>query len=208
MADQTPPEDTDAGNEPSQNGSSGELSSGDESAPKPTVKNVSSAAIAQGKKAVEIVDKASTVAEGASNAFGAIKWVSIAIVTIIFAGGAYGLYKVVSAPAKAVGHAAESVTESVKSGAVKIKDSSADVAKRLFIPVTQTAQFNSRSEAAFLAVSNMALSEAAGVKDRLFRAKNFNGNAGRVCSFNLDFGNGVLPVTKKRSMIMSQNSAP
>jgi len=41
----------------------------------------------------------------------------------------------------------------------------------------------------------MAVTQPEGVKDRMSRAKNFNGNAGRICAFNLDFGNGKLPVT-------------
>jgi len=60
----------------------------------------------RGKKAVETADRAATVAESANNAFSAIKWVAIAVVTLTLAGGAYGVYKVISAPAKAVGNAA------------------------------------------------------------------------------------------------------
>ncbi|MEP1229956.1 MAG: hypothetical protein ABJG88_04715 [Litorimonas sp.] len=161
----------------------------------PIVKTVGGAALEHGKKAVEIVDKASTVAEGASNAFGAIKWVSIALVTIIFAGGAYGVYKVVSAPVKAVGDATEAVAEKVKSGAEKIKDSSAEVTGRLIIPSTQKKSLNQNAETAFTALSNMMSSNPEKVKDRLFRAKNFHGNDGRVCTFNLNFGNGELGVT-------------
>jgi len=167
----------------------------EENTPKPTIKSVGDAAIEQGKKAAEIVDKASKVADNASNAFGAIKWTAIAIVTIVIAGGAYGVYKVVSAPVKAVGNATEAVTESVKTGAEKIKESGADVANRLIVPTTQTAKFNRLSETAFAAVSSMTVTKPDGVKDRIFRTKNFNGNAGRVCNFDFNFGNGELPVT-------------
>jgi len=93
-----------------------------------------------------MVDKASTVAEGASNAFGAIKWTAIAIVTIIIAGGAYGTYKVVSAPVKAVGNATEAVMDTVKSGAEKLKVSGADVVNRLNISVSQSSKLNHLSE--------------------------------------------------------------
>ncbi len=167
----------------------------DETAVKSTAKTVGSAALEQGKKAAEIVDKAATIADGASHAFGAIKWVSIAIVMMIFAGGSYGVYKLVSAPVKAVGHASEAVAETVKSGAEKIKDSGAEVAHRLDIPTSQLAVLNQISEKTFTALSTMAVSEPNGVKDRLFRAKNFRGHDGRVCTFDLDFGNGKLPVT-------------
>ena len=160
----------------------------------PTVKSVGGAALEQGKKAAAMVDKASTVAEGASNAFGAIKWTAIAIVTIIIAGGAYGTYKVVSAPVKAVGSATEVVTDSVKSGADKLKDSSSAVVKRLNIPVSQQSKLNNVSDTAFAAVSNMTATEPQNVKDRMFRVKNFPGSDGRVCAFSLDFGHGELPV--------------
>jgi len=66
----------------------------------------------RGKKAMETADRAATVAESANNAFSAIKWTAIAIVTLTLAGGAFGVYKIVSAPAKAAANAAGAVTES------------------------------------------------------------------------------------------------
>ena len=50
----------------------------EETSKKTTVKSVGGAALEQGKKAAAMVDKASTVAESASGAFGAIKWTAIA----------------------------------------------------------------------------------------------------------------------------------
>ena len=167
----------------------------EETSKKTTVKSVGGAALEQGKKAAAMVDKASTVAESASGAFGAIKWTAIAIVTIIIAGGAYGTYKVVSAPVKAVGSATEAVTDSVKSGADKLKESSSAVANRLNISVSQQSKLNRVSDAAFSALSNMAATKPQNVKDRMSRVKNFPGSNDRVCAFNLDFGNGELPVT-------------
>ena len=75
----------------------------------------------RGKKAMETADRAGTIAESANNAFGAIKWVAIAVVTLTLAGGAYGVYKVVSAPAKAVGNAAGAVSDTVRTGTDKSK---------------------------------------------------------------------------------------
>ena len=46
----------------------------------------------RGKKAMETADRAATVAESANNAFGAIKWVAIAVVTLTLVGGAYGAW--------------------------------------------------------------------------------------------------------------------
>ncbi len=157
-------------------------------------KSIGKAAVEGGKKAAEIADRAATVAEGASNAFGAIKWTAIAVVTLTFAGGAFAIYKAVSVPAKAVGNAVEGVSGAVKSGSEKVKDSSSAALNRLSIPVSNPARLNSLSEAAFESLSVMAVTEPEGIKDRLFRAKNFSGNEGRICTLSVDFGNGTIPV--------------
>ena len=149
----------------------------------------------RGKKAIETADRAATVAESANSAFGAIKWVAIAVVTLTFAGGAYGVYKLVSAPAKAVSNAAGAVTDSVKTGAGKIKDSGAGVMNRLDIPSPNQSALNTAAEAAFKSLSNMAITEPNGMKDRLYRRTNFGGNEGRVCKLDINFGAGKLPVT-------------
>ena len=149
----------------------------------------------RGKKAIETADRAATVAESANNAFGAVKWVAIAVVTLTFVGGAYGVYKVVSAPAKAVGNAAGAVSESVKSGAGKIKDSGTDVMNRLDIPTANAAALNQAADAAFKALSTMAETAPDGMKDRLYRRTNFGGHENRVCKLDVDFGAGAIPVT-------------
>jgi len=149
----------------------------------------------RGKKAMETADRAATVAESANNAFSAIKWTAIAIVTLTLAGGAFGVYKVVSAPAKAAANAAGAVTESVKTGADKIKESSAGVMNRLDIPATNQAALNSIAEAAFSALTTMAATEPDGMKDRLYRRTNFGGHEGRICKLDVETGTVTLPVT-------------
>jgi len=149
----------------------------------------------RGKKAVETADRAATVVESASNAFSAIKWVAIAVVTLTLAGGAYGVYKVVSAPAKAVGNAAGAVTDTVKTGADKIKDSSTKVLTRLDIPTTDQRALNKAAEAAFKALNTMATTDPEGMKDRLYRRANFGGNEGRICKLDLQTGTVTIPVS-------------
>jgi len=152
-------------------------------------------ALDHGKKAVEMADKAATVAESASNVFGAIKWAAIAVVTLTFAGGAYGIYKAVSAPAKAVGSAAGAVTETVKTGADKIKESGSDMINRLGIPTSNQAVLNKASEAAFKALTTMSPSEPDGIKDRLYRRTNFGGHDNRICKLNIETGTVLIPVS-------------
>ncbi len=155
-----------------------------------------------GKKAVDIAERTAGVAESAGNAISAIKWTAIAIVALTFAGLAYGTYKIIAAPAKAVGNAAGAVSDGVKAGAGKIKDGAgkikdggAGVINRLDIAVPDQFAFNALSEAAFTALATMEPTKADGVKDRMARAKNFGGHEGRVCKFTVDFGTGALPVT-------------
>ncbi|MEP3891492.1 MAG: hypothetical protein ABJN69_13615 [Hellea sp.] len=152
-------------------------------------------ALDRGKQALETADRAATVVESASNAFGAIKWVAIAVVTLTFAGGGFAIYKAVSAPAKAIGNAAGTVTESVKTGAGKIKDSGADVINRLEIPTSDQAALNSLSEAAFKALTTMAATDPEGMKDRLYRRTHFGGHDGRICKLNITTQTLSIPVT-------------
>ena len=120
--------------------------------------------ISKKKKAAQLLGKANearesvtTVADTANNAFGAIKWTAITICLglVIFTG--FSVYKLVTAPARAVGNAAEVVTDTVKSGASTVKDGASDIIKRLVIPVSNQGQLNKAAEAAFAVVSNICL---------------------------------------------------
>jgi len=101
------------------------------------------------EKATATVDKANATMENASNVMSTIKWVAIAIVALVVLGGGYGIYKMVSAPARVVGNAAESVTDVAKAGTEKVKDATSDVINRLVVPSTDQETLDSRSEAAF-----------------------------------------------------------
>ena len=148
-----------------------------------------------GKKAMETADRTATVVESASNAFSAIKWVAIAVVTLTLAGGAYGAYKAVSAPAKAVGNAAGAVTGTVKSGADKLKESGSEVMNRLDIQATNQTALNRTAEAAFKALSTMTENEPDGMKDRIYRRTHFSGHEGRICKLDVTTGTVSIPVT-------------
>jgi hypothetical protein len=149
----------------------------------------------RGKKAMETADRAGSIAESASSAFGAVKWVAIAIVTLTLAGGVYGVYKVVSAPAKAVGNAAGAVTESVKSGTDKIKQSGAEVINRLDITTTNQTALNRAAEAAFKSLNTMTASEPESMKDRIYRRTHFGGHENQVCLLEVKTGTVSIPVT-------------
>jgi len=152
-------------------------------------------ALDHGKKAIETADRAATVVESANNAFGAIKWVAIAVVTLTLAGGAFAVYKVISAPAKAAANAAGVVTDTVKTGTDKLKASGSDVMNRLDIPTANQRALNTVSEAAFTALTTMAATEPDGMKDRIYRRTNFGGNDGRICKLNINTGTVSIPVT-------------
>ncbi len=149
----------------------------------------------RGKKVVKTAERTATATDNVSNAFSAIKWVAIAVVTLTVAGGAFGVYKVVSAPAKAVGNAAGAVTETVKTGTDKIRQSGSDVMNRLDIPATNQAALNTAAERAFKALTNMAETDPEGMKERIYRRTNFSGHENRVCKLDVDFGAGAIPVS-------------
>jgi len=152
-------------------------------------------------KATEILGKANqaresvtSVADTANNAFGAIKWVAIAICLglVVFTG--FSVYKLVTAPARAVGNAAETVTDTVKSGASTVKDGASDLIKRLAIKPTDQTRFNRAADAAFAKVSNMPATAPENMKERVFWTANFNGHDNKVCELSMSFGGEELPV--------------
>ncbi len=145
-------------------------------------------------KANQARESVTSVADAANNAFGAIKWVAIAICLglIVFTG--FSVYKLVTAPARAVGNAAETVTDTVKSGALTVKDSASDIIKRLVIPASNQGQLNTAAEAAFAALSNMGETAPETIKERMFWTANFGGHENKVCQLSMSFGGAELPV--------------
>jgi len=150
--------------------------------------------IDQGKKIADLTERASSAAESASTVFQAVKWVAIAVVTLTFAGGIYGTYKVISAPAKAVGSAAGAVGDTVKRGTNKIKQGGTDIMSRLEIETTRQDGLNKLADKAFSTLSDMDAVEPADIKERVFWRTQFPGHEGRICKFSLDFGHGDVPV--------------
>lgn len=146
------------------------------------------------EKATGAVDKANTTMENASNVMSTIKWVAIAIVALVIFGGGYSVYKLISAPARAVGDAAETVTDVAKAGTEKVKTATSDVINRLVVPASDQQQLDNAAEAAFSVLTEMEATKPAGVKDRMFRASKLGGNDGKVCELSIDFGNGSIPV--------------
>lgn len=156
-------------------------------------------------KTAEVADKASNVAEVANNAFGAVKWVSIAVVALVMFSIAYGGYKMITRPVAAVTEAAGTVVEKVGDGAGAIadkvgdsagavKEGASNVINRLVIPATDQSRLDSFAEAAFPVLFSLDKTKPDGVKERMFRRTNFGGSDGRVCKFMLDFGGGPLDV--------------
>jgi len=160
----------------------------DNDAPKPSTVEKAKATAA---KAMETADKTANVAEVANNAFSAIKWVAIAVVSFLIFSVAYGAYKMVTKPVAAVGDAAGNVVEAVGDGAGAIKEGAGNVINRLDIPVTDR-QFGKAAEGAFTVLNTMDETDPDGVKDRMFRRTNFGGSENRICKLTLNFGGDDL----------------
>ena len=153
------------------------------------------------KKAAKIIGKANeacesvaTVADTANNVFSAVKWVAIAISLglVIFVGSA--VYKLVTAPARVVGNAAEAVTDTVKSGASTVKEGTADIISRLVIKTPNQRALDIAAEAAFKTVTNIPAAAPDNMKQRVFWTANFGGHENKVCELSLKFGETDIPV--------------
>jgi Sec-independent protein translocase protein TatA len=139
-------------------------------------------------------DTAKTIAEGTGNAISAIKWVAIAIVALVIFGSGLAIYKMISAPAKAVGKATEAVTETVKSRASSMADGTTDLINRLVVPTANQADLNNLSEAAFSVLSNLVETPPEGMKERLYWTANLAGHENRVCELSIAFGGEPVSV--------------
>ncbi len=171
----------------------------DETPPIPNNKKTAKDALNTAKNAT---DTAKTIAEGTGNAISMIKWVAIAIVALTLFGSGFALYKMISAPAKAVGKATEAVTETVRSGASSMADGTSDLINRLVIPSANQADLDALSEAAFLTLSAMVETAPEGMKERLYWTANLSGSENRVCELSIGFGGEPIPV-----LIASDNKA-
>lgn len=145
-------------------------------------------------KAWETADNVGKVTEGAGQIFGAIKWVAIAICLglVILTGSA--VYKFVTAPVRAVGNAAETVTDTVKSGAETVKEGTADIIKRLVIAAPNQRALDASAERAFAALIKMPPREPSGLKERVFWTTHFGGHENKVCALSLNFGGDDISV--------------
>ena len=113
----------------------------------------------------------------------ALKWTIILLVGLLVAIGIFKAWQIATAPARAVGNAADSV-----------KSSASAVLNRLDVPITKQRAFDKASTAAFSHLNDMPQIEPDGVKDRGFRLTNLRGAQNRVCEMSHDFGIGEIPV--------------
>lgn len=151
-------------------------------------------AVKTAQQAQKTVDHLGKVAEGASSAFSAVKWVAIAVsLGFIFAIGWTG-YKLISAPAKAAANATESVTQAVKSGVGSVTDGTSNVINRLRIPSSNQPLTNKLAETAFARLANMPPTPPDTLKARSYWAANLRGHEARVCQLSIDFGGGAVPI--------------
>lgn len=151
-----------------------------------------SGVLGKAKKTVEVVEKVGATAEVASNAFGMVKWVAIAVVTLSLLGTGYAAYKTITKPVAAVTEAAGTVVEKVGDGAGAIKDGASGVINRLVIPSANQARLNKLAEAAFPVLFKMDKTKGDSMREGMFRRTNFGGSDGKVCKFEKDFGAGTL----------------
>lgn len=152
-----------------------------------------SGVLGKAKRTVEVVEKVGATAEVASNAFGMVKWVAIAVVTLSLLGTGYVAYKTITKPVAAVTEAAGTVAQKVGDGAGAIKDGASGVINRLVIPSADQARLDKLAEAAFPVLFKMDKTKGDSMREGMFRRTNFGGSEGKVCKFQKDFGAGKLP---------------
>jgi len=113
----------------------------------------------------------------------AVKWTLILCVTLVAAFCLFKVWRMATAPARAV----ETASETVKSGANAVFN-------RLDIPILKQRSFDRAANTAFSFLNEMAEIEPDGVKARGFRMANLRGSQNRVCEMTYDFGSGDVPI--------------
>lgn len=151
--------------------------------------------IAGTRKTVEVVEKVGATAEVASNAFGMVKWVAIAVVTLSLLGGGYAVYKTIMKPVEAMGNAAGTVVETVGDGVGAIADGAGSVVEgagnvinRLDIATTDQSRLNILAEKAFPVLFKMDETKADSIREGVFRRTNFSDSEGKICKSEQTFG--------------------
>jgi hypothetical protein len=113
----------------------------------------------------------------------ALKWTIILLITLIVVLGAFKIWHVVTAPARVVSDATDSM-----------KSSASAVMNRLDVPIENQRRFDKFADMSFAHLNEMSELAPDGVKDRGFRMTNLRGAQNRVCETSYNFGNGEVPV--------------
>ena len=113
----------------------------------------------------------------------AIKWVAIFLTMLLLFIVLYKAYRVASAPVRGVNTAAEAMIEKTD-----------QIANRLEVKVKKERTFGQLSETAFETLTQYPVRKPLNINERLFWAQNLRASNHQVCRFDLDFGNGPIPL--------------
>ena len=116
-----------------------------------------------------------------------IRMAMVIVLALILCAVLFGFYRFVTAPVRAVETTTETITRSVEETATA-------VLTRRHIRVKRGRAFSRHAEKAHALLIDLPVSEPAGFRDRVFRMSHLRGSQNRVCRFEMDFGNGPIPV--------------
>lgn len=111
-----------------------------------------------------------------------VKWIAICLTMLMATLILYQVYRVLTAPVRGISGAAEMVKESATS-----------VGNRLDVQLKKPKSFSQLSEEAFNVLIDYPVQNASFAQG-LFYAQNLRGSNHQVCRFEIDFGNGNIPV--------------
>lgn len=111
-----------------------------------------------------------------------VKWIAICLTMFMLTLILYQVYRVMTAPVRGISGAAEMVKESATS-----------VGNRLDVQVKKPKSFSQLSEEAFKVLVDYPKQNPS-FSQGLFYAQHLRGSNNQVCRFNIDFGDGDIPV--------------
>lgn len=113
-----------------------------------------------------------------------ILWVVLALILCAIL---FGVYRVVTAPVRAAENTTQTITR-------QVEETATAVLTRRHIRVAKGRTFSRLADRAHEALINLPETRSSTINERIFRTAHLRGSQNKVCRFQMDFGNGPIPV--------------
>lgn len=111
----------------------------------------------------------------------------LVVLALILCAVLFGVYRFITAPVRAVENTTQTITR-------QAQETATAVLTRRHIRVDQGETFSTLADAAHHILINLPETTPATMGERVFRRAHLRGSQDKICRFEMDFGNGPIPV--------------